>query len=346
MTQQTMDGFPVRICTLKNDHCVAVVTDLGARLLEFYVPDRRGTMADVVLGRPDLRKAFEDRCYMGATVGRYAGRIKGGKFKLDGAEYSLATNEGKHCLHGGDRGFDQYAWSMVVHPGEEAVSFSRLSGDGEEGFPGALASRVTYRLEANALCITMTATTDRPTIVCMVHHSYWNLGGHASGTILDHVLQLNSSYYIPVDEDLIPWGEVRPVEDSPYDFREPQPIGHTNHLIRNSGAGRVPEGLAGFDDTWVLDGSGMRVVGSLTDPGSGRRLELATNQPGVCIYVGGYLAGEAAKGDGSTTYPAFAGVTLETTGFPDAINQAHYPSPELRPGEIYTNEMRLAFSAE
>ncbi|MGW5445971.1 aldose epimerase family protein [Streptomyces asiaticus] len=342
--QQTMDGFPVRIVTLENEHCKAVLTDLGARLLEFHVPDRDGVMADVVLGRPSLREAFEDRSYMGATAGRYAGRIAAGRFSLDGAEYQLATNEGVNHLHGGERGFDQYPWSTVRHPGEEAVSFHRRSGDGEEGFPGTLDTRVTYRLEGNSLRITMTATTDRPTIVRLVHHSYWNLGGHDSGTVLDHVLQLNSSHYIPVDEELIPDGEVRPVEGNPYDFRTPKPIGKDNALIENTGAGRVAAGSAGYDDIWALDGSGMRVVGSLTDPASGRSLELATDQRGLCVYAGGYLAGEPAKGD-LDAYPAFAGVTLETTGFPDDINIPHFPSPILRPGEVYTNDMRLTFTA-
>ena len=345
LAEQTMNGFPVRRVTLKNDHVTAVVTDLGARLLELHVPDRDGNTADVVLGRPTLRETFEDRCYMGATAGRYAGRIKRGRFTLDGVHYQLATNEGNNHLHGGVRGLDQYAWSMVVDPDEEAVTFYRLSGDGEEGFPGSLDTRVTYRLDVNALCITMTATTDKPTIVRLVHHSYYNLAGHDSGAILDHVLQLNSSHYIPVDQELIPWGEVRPVEGNPYDFRTPKPIGQDNDQVQNTGAGRVAEGSAGYDDTWVLDGSGMRTVGGLTDPQSGRRLELATNQLGVCVYVGGYLADEAAKGE-LDAYDAFAGVTLETTGFPDDINHPHFPSPVLLPGQTYLNDMRLTFTAE
>ncbi|WP_033289453.1 aldose epimerase family protein [Amycolatopsis jejuensis] len=342
-TERTMDGFPVRVVTLENEHTKAVVTDIGARLLELHVPDRNGTRADVVLGRPSFKEMFDDRSYLGATAGRYAGRIARGRFTLDGKEYQLATNEGANHLHGGTRGFDQYAWSTVVHDDEEAVTFYRLSGDGEEGFPGSLATKVTYRLDGPSLGITMSATTDQPTIVRLVHHSYWNLSGHDSGTILDHVLQLNSSHYIPVDAELLPHGEVRPVEGNPYDFRKPKTFGQDNALIENSGAGRVSAGSAGYDDIWVLDGSGMRVVGSLTDPASGRRLELATDQPGVCIYVGGYLDGEPAKGGG--TYPAFAGVTLETTGFPDDVNFPHFPSPVLRPGEVYTNQMRLTFSA-
>lgn len=343
LSQQSMDGFPVRIVTLKNEHLTAVVTDIGARLLELHVPDADGNTADVVLGRPSLAATFHDRSYMGATVGRYAGRISKGQFTLDGVDYQLATNEGRNHLHGGDRGFDQHVWGTVVDGTAEAVTFYRLSGDGEEGFTGTLDTRVTYRLDGATLSITMTASTDKPTIVRLVHHSYWNLGGHDSGSILDHVLQLDSSHYIPVDQELIPSGEIRPVTGTPHDFRDAKSIGRDIDQVQNTGAGRLTEGSAGYDDIWVLDGLGSRVVGSLTDPRSGRRMTLATDQQGVCIYVGGYLEGEAAK-RGLDHYRAFAGVTLETTGFPDDINHPHYPSPILRPGQVYRHEMELTFS--
>lgn len=338
----TLDGFPVQLVTLKNEYCTAVLTDLGARLLELHVPDRDGVRADVVLGRPDLRTTFQDRNYMGATAGRYAGRIRKGAFVLDGRAYQLAQNEGANHLHGGRRGFDQYSWSTTAHTGEEAVTFSRLSAAGEEGFPGALTTAVTYRLDGGSLSIRMSATTTEPTIVRLVHHSYWNLAGHDAGSVLDHVLALKAAHYVPLDDELLPTGEIRAVAGTPFDFRSAKTLGQDNAKVPNTGAGRISGGSAGYDHVWVLDGSGVRAVGTLTDPASGRRLELATDQPGLCLYAGGYLGGVSAKGGG--TYESFAGVTLETTGFPDDVNVAHFPSPVLRPGETYSHEMRLTFS--
>jgi aldose 1-epimerase len=338
-------GFPIDVETLENERCKAVLSNFGARLLELHVPDRDGRMADVVLGRPTLADAIGDRTYMGATCGRYSGRIAKGKFSLDGNEHHLAANEGANHLHGGKRGFDQYAWNTAAHADDESVTFTRLSVDGEEGYPGTLDAQVTYSLAGNALSITMTARCDRPTPVRLVNHAYWNLSGHDAGTILGHVLQLRSSFHIPTDEELIAHGEIRRVDDTPYDFRSPTEIGLRNGLIANSGAGRATDGSAGYDNVWVLDGTGMRTVGTLTDPVSGRRMELATNQPGVCFYAGGYLAGEAAKDD-LETYQAFAGLCLESTGFPNDVNIAHFPTPVLRPGELYNHEMKLSFTAD
>jgi aldose 1-epimerase len=343
VSSTSLDGYPVSLVTLRSGHCTAVLTDLGARLLELHVPDRDGNLADVVLSRKTMGEVFEDRNYLGATAGRYAGRIRMGRFSLDGRDYQLACNEGSNHLHGGTRGFDQYSWSTQVDPDGEAVTFVRVSPDGEEGFPGELATRVTYRLDGNTLHIDMSATTDRPTIVRLVNHAYWNLAGHDSGTILDHVVHLNASHYIPLDEELLPTGEVLSVHGTPFDFTKPRPIGEENSKVPNNGAGRVAGESAGYDHIWVLDGTGDRVVGEITDPVSGRRLELATNQRGLCFYVGGYLGGVSAKGP-SESYRAFAGLTLETTGFPDDVNQSHFPSPILRPGETYRNSVRLTFS--
>jgi aldose 1-epimerase len=340
----TVSDVPVRLVTLRSSTCTAVLTDLGARLLEFHVPDRDGNAADVVLGRATPEDTFTDRHYMGATAGRYAGRIARGQFTFEGRHYQLAANEGDNHLHGGVRGFDQYFWTTTLHRGEEAVTFTRVSADGEEGFPGELTARTTYRLEGQTLSISMTATTDQTTIARLVHHSYWNLGGHDSGTILDHLVQLNASHYIVTDEELLPNGEIASVRGTPYDFRQPRAVGERNADVVNTGAGRLTETSAGYDNSWVLDGAGFRVVGSVTDPRSGRRLDLATDQRGLCLYAGGYLAGLSAKGP-LRAYPQFAGLTLETTAFPDDINQPHFPPPVLRPGDTYRNEMRLAFSA-
>lgn len=340
-----LDYYPAHKYTLRSDTCTAVLTDLGARLLELHVPDREGNTADIVLGRPTPEDIFTDRHYMGATAGRYAGRILRGQFHLDGVDYQLATNEGTNHLHGGTRGFDQYVWSADPHRDEEAVTFTRVSPDGEEEFPGELATRVTYRLDGSTLHISMTATTDRTTIVRLVNHTYFNMAGHDSGTVLDQVLQLNASHYVVTDPELIPTGEIASVEGTPYDFRKPTAIGERIDQVVNTGAGRVAGGSAGYDNSWIFDGTGFRVVASLADPGSGRRLELATDQIGVCTYSGGYLAGYTAKGDKIDAYEPFAGVTLETTALPDDINRGHFPSPILRPGETYRNEMRLTFTA-
>ena len=345
MSQSSLNAYPVQKITLTSDSCTAVVTDLGARLLECHVPDRDGNRADVVLGRKTMEEVFSDRHYMGATAGRYAGRIARGKFHLEGADYQLATNEGANHLHGGTRGFDQYCWSTTIHPDEEAVTFSRISPDGEEGFPGEVTARVTYRLDGDVLDISMSAVTDRATLVRLVHHSYFNLAGHDSGAVLDHELQLAASHYIVTDEELLPSGDIASVRGTPFDFLEPHTIGERIADVENTGAGRVSQGSAGYDNSWVFDGAGFRTVATLTDPASGRRLELATDQHAVCLYTGGYLAGYTAKGDRLEHYSPFAGVTLETTAFPDDINQPHFPSPILRPGETYRNEMRLTFSA-
>jgi aldose 1-epimerase len=202
---------------------------------------------------------------------------------------------------------------------------------------------VTYRLDKSALVIEMRATTDEATIVRLVHHSYFNLAGHDSGTVLDHELQLKSSHVVELDHELLPTGQIVAVDGTPFDFRAPHAVGERNAVVPNDGAGRVSGGSAGYDHIWVLDGSGMRSVAVVSDPISGRRLELTTDQRGLCLYVGGYLGGVSAKGS-MVAYQAFAGLTLETTGFPDDINFGHFPSPVLTPGETYLNTMRLNFS--
>ena len=203
---------------------------------------------------------------------------------------------------------------------------------------------MTYRL-GSALIIEMRATTDVATIVRLVHHSYFNLAGHDSGTVLDHELQLNSSHIVELDRELLATGQIVAVEGTPFDFRSLHTVGERNADVPNDGAGRISGGSAGYDHVWVLDGSGMRSVAVVRDPGSGRRLELSTDQRGLCLYVGGYLGGVSAKRP-LRAYEAFAGLTLETTGFPDDINFGHFPSPVLTPGETYLNTMRLNFSAE
>ena len=340
---EQVQGLDVQVLTLTNGKCKAVLTDLGARMLELHVPDRDGTIADIVLQRPSLEDISIDDNYMGSTAGRYANRIRDGKLQIDGKPAQLSINEGSNHLHGGLRGFDRKIWATQVGVDGSEVTFWRVSPDGEEGYPGTLTTSVTYRLEESALSIDIRATTDQPTVVNIVHHSYFNLGGHESGTILDHELVMRSSYYTPVDDDLLPTGEVRAVEGTPFDFREPTQIGKNINDVHHSGAGRVTESGVGYDHNWVLEGSGMRQVVFITDPASGRRLSMSTNQPGVQLYVGGYLDGVTGKGTVGQ-YKAFAGLTLETQTFPDAVNHSHFPQADLWPGETYLNSIRFDFS--
>lgn len=333
----------VDVVTLTEGSLRAVVTNLGAKLLELQVPDAHGSTADVVLQRPTLAEIATDENYFGATAGRFANRIREGRLTIDGQAFELSINEGRNHLHGGRVGFDRHVWT--TEPGGNAsVAFRRTSPDGEEGYPGALACKVTYRLEPSALIIDIEATTDAPTVCNLVHHSYFNLGGHDSGSILDSLLELHSSYYLPVDEELLPTGEVLAVAGTPFDFRNPTPIGRHVAEVQHGGAGRATtDAGAGFDHNWVLEGVGMRQVLTLTDPASGRKMIMSTNQPGVQVYTGGYLDGVSAKG-AVGRYAAFSGVTMETQTFPDAVNFSHFPQALLRPGQTYENRMRFDFS--
>lgn len=338
-----VDGYPATTITLKNDLATAVLTDMGARLLELHVADRQGKFADVVLGRPTLTEALHDPNYMGSTAGRFANRIRDGRFTLGDKAYQVSVNEGTNHLHGGLRGFDRYGWSTALDEDGAGVRFSRISPDGEEGFPGEVTARVHYRLEGATLLIAMTATTNQLTVVNMVHHSYFNLGGHQSGSVLDHQVQIDAEHYTPVDDMLLPTGEIAPVAGTPFDFTTPKAVRTDQDAVQHSGAGRVSDGGGGYDHNWVLNGTGMRQAATVSDPASGRLLTLSTDQPGLHLYTGGYLKGVSAKAP-LATYPAFAGLTLETQTFPDGINHPNFPQPTLAPDEVYRNRVRLAFT--
>lgn len=341
---RTVDGVEAHLVTLTDGVFRAIVTDLGARLIELHVPDKFGVPADIVLQRPSLADMAHDDTYMGSTAGRFANRIRSGRFDLGGSTVQLSINEGRNHLHGGVRGFDRQLWSIEGTADEREVTFCRVSPDGEEGYPGALTASVTYRLEGSALTVDITATTDATTVANIVHHSYFNLAGHDSGTILEHVLEIRGAHYLPVDDELLPTGEVRPVAGTPFDFRTPTPIGERIAEVDNSGAGRATGDVVGYDHNWVLDGSGMREVLIATDPVSGRRLALSTNQPGLQLYVGGYLDGVTGKAPVSS-YPTFAGFAAEAQLFPDSVNHPHFPDPTLNPGEVYHSQIRFDFSA-
>lgn len=340
------DGQSAKIFTLTNSGgLVAKVTEYGAILVSVEVPDKSGTLADVTHGYDSLEGWLTDTFYLGATVGRFGNRIKEGRFSLDGKDYSLATNNspgGIPChLHGGVKGFDKVLWSGRVSA-DRSVEFSYVSKEGEEGYPGNLTVKVTYSLnDENELKWEATATTDAPTIVNMVHHSYWNLSGDPTRSINDHVLMLNAGNFLPTDSGMIPTGEIAPVAGTPMDFTKPTAIG--DRIDNDFEALKIG---SGYDHAWVLEkGDGVRLAGRVKDPASGRVMEVSTNQPAVQFYSANFLDGKVA-GKGGVKYTKRTALCLETEGFPDAPNQASFPSAVLRPGETYTHTLIHKFSVE
>ena len=329
--------------TLKNAAgMTATFTNYGTILRELHVPDRDGKMGDVVLGFDKAEDYTKGHPFFGATAGRVANRIGNASFTLDGKEYALAKNNGPHTLHGGRKGFDKYVWDTTQGDGPDGawISFTRTSPDGEEGFPGTVKATVLYRLTpTNELVVEMTATTDKPTLVNLAHHTYWNLAGHGSGTILGQELQLFCDRYTPGDETLVPKGTIDPVAGTPYDFTKPKKIGQD--LEKTSGK------PAGYDTNFVVNGKAgeLRPAARIVDPGSGRVMEMSTTEPGVQFYTGNFLDG-SVKGKGGAVYVKHAGFCLETQKYPDAIHHPEWPSPILRPGETYRHVMVHRFSTQ
>ena len=337
------DGTEVRRLVLQApDLRVAVLTH-GGTIERLEVPDRAGRMGNVVLGSRSLAEYAAPGPYFGCIVGRYANRIAGGRFTLDGREYQLARNDGPNSLHGGARGFDKRVW-QVASAEARRVELAYISPDGEEGYPGALRVHVAYALDADrALRIEYRAETDAPTVLNLTNHSYWNLAGEGSGTALDHELQIEADHFLPVDATAIPTGELRPVEGTPFDFRRPTPIGAR---VRASD----PQLLVGrgYDHNWVLRGGVAplpRPAARLRDPASGRVLEVLTDQPGLQFYSGNFLDGSLI-GPGGRTYRQGDGVALETQHFPDGPNRPAFPATVLRPGEVFRSTTLLRFSTD
>jgi aldose 1-epimerase len=340
------DGRKAKIFTLTNKNgLVAKVTDYGAILVSMEVPDKSGKLADITHGYDSLEGWLTNTSYFGATVGRFGNRIKDGKFTLDGKEYSLAKNNnpgGIPChLHGGLKGFDKVLWSGKA-TADNGVEFSYISKDGEEAYPGNLSVTVTYTLnDKNELKWEAKATTDAPTVVNIVHHTYWNLSGDPTQPITDQILMLNAEHFLPTDIGLIPTGEIAPVAGTPLDFTKPTVIGE-----RIDDDFEAIEFGGGYDHAWVLEkGDGIRLAARLKDPKSGRVMELSTDQPAVQFYAANFLNGKVA-GKGGVKYAKRTALCLETEGFPDAPNQAHFPSAVLRPGETYTHTMIHQFSVD
>lgn len=341
----TRDGAEVDIYTLQGaDGMRARITTYGALLTELHVPDAAGTLADVVLGFPDLDGYLGDHPYFGATVGRVANRIANARFTLNGTEHRLAQNDGHHHLHGGQRGLDTHIWSAqpMDTPDGPALALRTRSPDGEEGYPGNLDITVIYTLtRARALRIDYTATTDAPTPVNLTHHSYFNLAG--TGDILGHVLELRAARCTPVDATLIPTGVIAAVAGTPFDFRAPVSSGVPIGARITELGGNPP----GYDINYVLDNqnSSLALAARVREPVSGRIMDVYTTEPGIQLYTGHMLDGSLV-GKGGRIYDRYAGLCLEAQHYPDAINQPGFPSIVLRPDNTYTQTTMYAFAAE
>ncbi len=326
-------GFEVRAVTLTGGGLRVKLLTLGARLAELWVPDAKGVLADIVLGQDDLAGWLTHGAYLGATCGRYANRIAGGRFVLDGRAVQVDRNEGVQHLHGGAAGFDLKVWEIESHAADH-VTFATTSPDGEMGFPGTMVARVTYRISGLGLLIEMTATTDAPTVVNLVNHAYFNLAGQGAGDVLGHQLQLEAGFYLPVDASLIPTGEVRAVAGTAFDFRTVRAIGDA-----------LP-GAGGFDHnlclTAPLGADGLRPCLMAVDHTSGRSMRLRTTEPGVQLYTGAHFNG--GPGKAGARYPRFAGFAVETQRFPDSPNRPHFPQARLEPSEIYLHRMQFDFA--
>ena len=340
----TADGEAVHSYTLRNASGIEMrVISLGGIVTHLITPDRDGNMADIVLGFDTIDKYLEEPPYFGALIGRYGNRIAKARFAIDGTEYALAANNGPNHLHGGIKGFDKVVWDAEASEGEgeRSVTFTRTSPDGEEGYPGNLATKVTYTLtDRNELVIEYEATTDKPTHVNLTHHSYFNLAGHDAGDILGHELTIDADRFTPIDDTLIPTGELKPVEGTPFDFRQPTAIGAR---IDQAGNQQIVYGK-GYDHNWVANGEGFRHVARARDPKTGRTLDVATSEPGLQFYSGNFLDG-SVTGKGGTVYGHRTGFCLETQHFPDSPNQPSFPSTLLKPGETYRTRTVYTFGA-
>ena len=336
-------GQEVTLYTLTNANgLVAKITNYGALLTELYVPDRNGRLDNVVLGFGSLEQYLAGHPYFGATVGRVANRIARGRFTLEGREYTLAVNNGPNHLHGGVKGLDKVVWQSSIVPALEgpSVRFRYLSPEGEEGYPGNLSSSVVYTLtNDNELRINYTARTDKPTPVNLTHHSYFNLAGR--GDILDHRLMINADRYTPWDPTFIPTGELKSVAGTPFDFREPTRIGsRMNQLPANTATGDP----GGYDLNYVLNNGGRRyaLAARVSEPTTGRVMEVYTDEPGLQFYTGNYLDATLI-GTGGQVYQKHAGLCLEAQHFPDSPNQPSFPSVILRPGQRYSQRTSHRF---
>ena len=335
-------GTPVEVFTLNNARGIEIrAMTYGAIITSIRAPDRKGARADIALGFDNLQGYLGDHPYFGAVVGRYGNRIGNARFSLNGQIYQLAANNGPNHLHGGVRGFDKYVWAAEPIAGVTGVAFTRVSPDGEEGYPGTLKVRVSYVLtDANDLEIEYQATTDKATPVNLTQHTYFNLAGQ--GTILDHEVTINADRFTPVGESLIPTGVLAPVEGTPMDFRRPTRVG----ARIDANTEQIKFG-GGYDHNWVLNrrGDGLQLAARVLDPASGRTLEVSTTEPGLQFYTGNFLDG-TVKGKGGVAYARRSGLCLETQHFPDSPNKPAFPTTILPPGNTYRSKTVWRFGVQ
>ena len=317
-----------------------MLTERGAGIVSIVVPDRNGVMGDVVLGYRDEESYLADGPCAGKIPGRFANRIDGGRFTLDGKEYQLVKNNPGYQLHGGPDGFSNRLWKASRISDTEVI-LTLDSPDGDQGYPGNMHVEATYTWsDDNSLTLSIKATTDAPTIINLTNHTYWNLDGEDSGSILDHVLKLNASRWLATSEALIPTGELSPVEGTPMDFRTAKPIGRD--IKADFPALKYGKG---YDNCWVLDGTpGLKIAAELSSAVSGRRLEIWTDQPAAQVYTGNWLDGSPLSKSGRP-YRDYDGVAIECQGFPDAPHHPDFPSCVLRPGETYSRTIIFKLNA-
>ncbi|HMP82173.1 MAG TPA: aldose epimerase family protein [Verrucomicrobiota bacterium] len=335
------DGTPIEIYTLQNKHGMeARIINYGGTVVSLRVPDRNGRFDDIVLGYDHLDGYLTNSPYFGCLVGRYGNRIGGAKFTLNGQTYKLAANNGPNSLHGGVKGFDKVVWTVVKSTGN-SLTLRYLSKDGEEGFPGNLDVTAIYKVtDDNELKVEFSATTDKPTVCNLTHHSYFNLAGQGKGTILDHQVQINSDKITPVNQDLITTGEYADVTGTPFDFRKPTAVG-----ARINDPDRQLQYGPGYDHNWVI----QKPLGqygwhaTVYEPTTGRVMEVWSNEPGMQFYAGNFLDGTII-GKGGAVYPLRSGFCMEPQHYPDSPNKPNFPPVTLLPGETYKCTIAYKFS--
>lgn len=334
-----VDGKQVQLYTLTNKNGNQVkITNYGGTVTSWVVPDKNGGTGNIVLGFDSLSGYLAKPPYFGATIGRYGNRIADAKFTLDGQTYQLAANNGKNTLHGGNKGFDKVVWDATpATDGTPSLTLRYVSKNGEEGYPGNLTSTVKFTLtNDDELQIVYDAETDKATPVNLTNHSYFNLSGDPTTTILDHVLWIDADKYTPVDSTLIPTGELKSVKGTPFDFTTPHAIGE-----------RIAQVPGGYDHNFVLNrkGSDMQMVAWVQDSATGRKLEVYTTEPGLQFYSGNFLDGTIKNRDGKAI-PKYGALCLETQHFPDSPNQPSFPSTILKPGEKYHTETKYKLTVQ
>jgi len=335
----TADGTSVDLYTLVDDKVEVRITNYGGIIVSLRAPDRNGKLDDIVLGYDSLDHYIAKTAYFGAIIGRYANRIAHGSFQLDGKTYSIPKNDGDNTLHGGIIGFDKVVWK--VHEIKNGIDLTYVSKDGDQGFPGTLTTTVRYTLDGNDLRIEYSATTDKDTVLNLTNHSYFNLAVQAKGDVLGHVVKINASKITPVDANLIPTGELKSVEGTPFDFRTPHAIGE--RIDANDEQLRFG---VGYDENFVLDHPEDQLfeAAEVYEPSTGRILKVLTTQPAVQFYSGNHLDGSITGKEGRVYKPRFA-FCLETEHYPDSPNHANFPSTELKPGQKFHSVTVYQFSA-